>query len=133
MRKMDTRNQLKDAFNTRERLDAQIERLTDEYLEEFEGEHVVWITDHAIVRYIERILGMTVPESELGEKDRVAKWFSKQGVCPETFRNGILTLDEQQEIIRKRKSSYVKSGFRYLIKNLALISIIPIKPKKDVT
>ena len=126
---MNSRTKLKAALQWKEKIEKEIDVLTDEYLEEFKGEHLIWISDHAIIRYIERVELFYVPESTISEKDRVAKWFSVMKINPETFRNGILTLQEQEDIVRKRKTSYSKNGFRYLIKNLTLISIIPIKKK----
>ncbi len=129
--KEDSRHKLTALLNCREVMNEEIRKATHEYLEEYNGESIIFISDHAIIRHIERVLNQEVPESHLGDKDRVVKYLTKHNLNGEKFRNSILTLEEQKIIARGDVKCFHKNGFRYFIKSLALVSIVPNRDKRE--
>jgi len=124
-----SRERLRAMLRARKDINAEIQCIKKEYLKEYEGVQVVWISDHAIVRYIERVLGEKVPESHLGEKDSVVKYLTRNGLDGLEFRNQILSVEEQHEIMQKDITFYVKGGWTYVLRDYTLVSIIPTKDK----
>ena len=120
----DTRCVLKALLNDRYEINKQIDVAKREYLEEFKGKPVVWISDHAIVRYIERVLGHEIPESELGEKDAVVKYLYRNNLCGEEFRNSILDLKDQNFIIKSGIAMFRKDGMKYIFRDFVLVTIL---------
>jgi len=127
--KENSRMKLKSLLTCREVLDAEIRATTAAYLEEYSGQNIIWISDHAIIRYIERVKKHVVPEG-ISDKDRVVKYLDEHRLNGEKFREGILTQDEQILIARNDVRCFHKDGFRYVIKGLALVSVVPNKKKE---
>lgn len=105
-------------------LNVDIEIAKKRYLREYEGKPLVFISDHAIIRYIERVLKRSAPDSELGEKDRVAKFLQMNKLQGEEFRNEILPLDEQEFVIKTGVNRYKKGDFMYIFRDYTLVTII---------
>lgn len=121
---------LRSLIKQREILDRSIELAKKDYAEKCEeGAQCLFMTDHAIVRYIQRVLGDKLPESHLGEKDMVTKYITRNGLDSIKFRNTILTPEEQLDILKRNTTFYTKGEWTYVIRNYTLVSVIPKKEK----
>ena len=119
---MESRTQLKELYQQRLDLMRNMSALTEEYIQECGDKPLLYITEHAIVRYLERMKGYTFDES-LKDVDKLATI----EIPPERVREMMLTHDEQKAIVAGMKSVYTKDGAKYVIKNLSVITTIKIK------
>lgn len=62
-----------------------------------------YVTDHALLRYMERVMGIDV----------------------ERVRKEIMT-EERKAVIKSGCNSFTSNGFRYVLKNRAIITILKI-------
>ena len=113
---MSVREELRQLHIDREENMKNIQKLTHAYLKE-EGPYI-YISDHAIVRYMERVKGFQF----IGQTDQ--EKIEELTMPPERIRKQILSTEEQKEILSKNIKFYKKGDFKYVINNLTLITII---------
>lgn len=121
---MDSRRQLRELIHERKVLNNKIECVKKVYLDEYEGQSVLFISDHAIIRYIERVIGDELSHSHLGDKDTIAKYVYGKGMTGYEFRNQILTVEEQRLIIKSNITFFKKGEWVYIIRDYTLTTII---------
>lgn len=121
---MDSRIQLRRLIHERKVLNNKIECAKKIYLDEYDGQSVLFISDHAIIRYIERVLGDKLTHSHLGDKDTIAKYVRSKGMSGQEFRESILTVDEQRLIIKSNITFFKKNDWVYVIRDYTLTTII---------
>ena len=100
-----------------------ITKLTQQYLDEYAD--YIYITDHAIIRYLERVLDLGTHTLNGSEEDKVNQYLKIAGMSGKSIRDTILTRGEQRTIMQQQISRYSKDGMIYIIKNLTLITIVP--------
>ncbi len=87
-------------------------------MKELGDDRGIYISDHAIVRYLERVKGQEFDDSLTDE--------NKLKDCGYIghIRDEMLSLDEDREILRNRKSFFFKDGYGYIIKELAVVTVL---------
>ena len=124
---MKIREHLKKLYREKHNIHGQIASKTSAYINALEpDEHGIYITDHAIVRYLERVCGVVFP-CDLSDEDKL-KWYK---VPPETVRKEMLTLEDDRTILNKQKGFYIKYDYAYIIKELTLVTVIKFDLRID--
>ena len=118
---MDTRKQLKELYAERAEVDSSIQAMTHNYLLDLKGARGIFITDHAIVRYLERVKGIVF--NDIFEDTEKLK---HKGFKPDIVREEMLSLDEDREILKKRSSFYNKGSYGYIVKELSIITVLDV-------
>jgi hypothetical protein len=113
-----TRKELKELLIQKTELQKKIDSLIEEYITETQGDNLLFITDHAIVRYMERVKGYNFKSDN--DKDKI-KELSRS---PESIRKEMLSYDDQLRIIRQKGERYNKGNVVYITKNLAVITVM---------
>jgi len=116
---MIARVELKELYIARDLIDHSIQSRTHSYIAELNGKRGIYITDHAIVRYLERIKGHSFDNSD-SDLDKL----DKAVVDYKTIRDEMLTLDEDREILQKRLNFFRRGPYGYVIKGLSIITVI---------
>ena len=124
---MDSRKKLIHLLELKEKLDKEIEDAKEEYLIQYEGKPLIWITDHCIIRYLERVKGLTIP-IEYGndpEKMQLYRYAREKKLDIEQIRKEILSDYEMKCIVKQNINEYEKQDFKVIIRNLAATTVIP--------
>jgi len=116
---MQSRKELKELYLQKYLLESQIATATEEYLSQLGEARGIFLTDHAIKRYLERVEGHSF-DPKLSDTECLKVF----GEAPEVVRERILTIAEDREILLKGKSIYHKKNLTFIIKNLAVVSCI---------
>ena len=113
------RKQIAETYSQIEALKSLRESQLKDYIST--SSNYIYISDHALVRYIERVENILL----LGNTDR-----EKLQSFPthREYRTDVLTKEEQKTILEQDKGYFVKNGYTYILRNLTLITII--KPKR---
>jgi hypothetical protein len=120
---MDTRKELKELLKKREELHTDIQRLSVKYVEEYKDGRLIYITDHAIVRYMERILGMQLE----GNTDR--EKIEHSNIPPENIRKLMLSKDDETEIVLRGKNFHETDNCVLVCQTLAVVTVIKKQEK----
>ena len=107
------RQELKTLYRQIEEVRNDIRELTGKYIGTLGGKRGIYITDHAINRYLERIKGMSSEDIE-----------SFSGY--ETLRQEMLTHAEDRCILDKQLAFFKRGSYGYIIKNLAVLTVIKL-------
>ena len=118
-----SREKLIHLLRLREKLNSEIKNAREEYLVQHNNEPLIWVTDHSIIRYLERVKGIIVGNELKPDKQRLYEYAHKNGIDIKKLRDVILPHQIQREIVEKDMSSYYMDGFFYGIKQLALVTI----------
>lgn len=118
---MEIRQKLKVLYRERGAISNEISDYTYRYLEELNDNKGIYITDHAIRRYLERVLNYSF-SSDLSDIECI----KEVRIPPEKLREDILSLEEDRIILNKRLGFYKKGDFGYIVRELSLITIIKI-------
>ena len=116
---MQTRSDLKIMYRQVEELRKGIQIATGIYEKELDGRRGVFITDHAIRRYLERVKGFSTND-ELTDEEYIHQIV----VPPEVIRDEMLTMEEDRIILRGQRSIFHRAKYRYVVKELALITVL---------
>ena len=81
----------------------------------------IYISDHALVRYLERVENILLLGNT--DKEKLQSFPNHQ-----VYRQDIFSKDEQKTILKQDKGYFVRNGYTYILRNLTLITII--KPRK---
>ncbi len=119
---MQERKKLLSFMRTKHNLQGHITMLKDEYLDACDGAPV-YISDHAIVRYLERVKELRLHGTT--DSNKVYTYLRRTGRNPKELREEILSEKEQRHIVSNEVIMYDRQGFIYVVKNLALITIYP--------
>ena len=106
----------------REIINNDISSLTDEYIKEYDN--LIYISEHAIIRYLERVLKIGTHTLRGSEKQKVDQYLRMSKMSGEALRSNILTREEQLEIVNNDLSRYIKGDYIYVIKRLTLVTIL---------
>jgi len=113
------RTELKEKYNELYDMRTSIQCTTEAYIKELDGRRGIYISDHAIRRYLERVKGFTLND-ELSDIDYI-----RQVVVPlEVIRDEMLTLVEDREILRGQKQMYKRGRYSYIIKELCIVTVL---------
>lgn len=116
---MRSRDKLKELYQAKEELTEAINSETEEYIFDLNGKHGIYITDHAIVRYLERVKGYTYPPHMSDEsKLEVCQW------TPQSIRKEMLTLEEDRIILTKQLNFFNRGDYGYVVKNMAIVTVV---------
>lgn len=105
---------------------AETNRIKTQYLNTHTN--YIFITDHAIIRYLERVEDVGTYALKGSEAQRVTQYIKLSGSSGTHLRNKILSQQEQHEIVLNDIHDYHKDGHIYVIRNLALVTITKIRP-----
>lgn len=119
------REELIAAITAKKELIERLRSLKKAYIREHSS--YIYISDHAIVRYIERVKGDSLyPFKGDNDAQTIDNYLKYMNMYGGTLRNEILSENEQKRIVNEEMQVYKKDGFAYIIKNLSLVTIIPI-------
>ena len=119
---METRKLIKKLLATRDEINSIIQSEMVKYIEELEDdENGLYITDHAIVRYFERIKGLELDSQDTDKA--IYQIVNKYGINLAKERKQILPIKLDRKILRSDKSLHTIDGIVYVVKNLAIITI----------
>ena len=118
---MAVREDLKAAYSLRSSVDELITEYTKTYIDQLgDDERGLYITDHAMVRYLERVKGYILRGDTDEEK------LSHYNSSLTKLRNEMLTVAEDRRILTMRKSANKIRDYIYIVKNLAVVTVISI-------
>jgi hypothetical protein len=121
-----TRPCLKTLYAKKDELHQKIQSLTEDYIKELDGKCGIYITEHAMVRYLERVRNFTIVKGATDIETLYLTCKTHDIHSLPMLRKEILTDSECLEILRRQKSFYqVNRGFKYtlVIKELAVVTI----------
>jgi len=112
------RADLKGLYAARENIDQDIQKFTDLYIEALDGKRGIFISDHAIVRWLERIRKIDL----IGETDTERLYNLKRDI--KELRERMLTLEEDRTILKGRKRFFLKDNYTMVIRGLTVVTIL---------
>ena len=116
---MKIRTELKTLFRQRAKLSDEITVATEEYIHACGDGPLLYITEHAIVRYLERVKKL-VFNDKLSDLEKL-----KAGnIPPEKVRAEMLSQDEQIDIVRGMRHTHQVGEVRFIIENLTVVTVI---------
>ena len=115
---MKLRKELKEMYELREHIDKKIQGATDAYIKELDGKRGIYISDHAIVRWLERIRKIDM----IGESDQERLGNLQRNIGE--LRERMLTLAEDRKILLGRKRFFFKDNYTMIIKGLTVVTIM---------
>ncbi len=117
------REQLQEAMLLKTEVNQRLNRLKKEYMDQYQD--LIYITDHAIVRYLERIKGMNLfPYQMENDAETITAYLRINQIIGKELREQILPQGVQRRIIQEEISDYRLDGYTYVIRNLSLVTII---------
>ena len=93
--------------------------ITEEYIRKLDGKRGIFISDHAMVRYMERVKNYTF-DSSMTDTEKL----STLRIPPQRIRKEMLSLEEDRTILRGQKTLYNKGKYSYLIKELTIVTVL---------
>ena len=119
---MNIRQTLIDTLAKRDSLSKKITTLQQQYLNEYTD--YIYITDHAIIRYLERVMGIGTHTFEGSENERVTQYLKIANMSGQQVRDKILSHGEQRTIVQQGIKRYRKDDMIYVIANLSLVTVL---------
>ena len=116
---MKTRDELKGMYKVVGKLRNHIQSATASYEAELDGRRGIYISDHAIRRYLERVKGFTLND-ELTDEEYVRQIV----IPPEVIRDEMLTIEEDRKILRGQRSIFHRGEYSYIVKELTIITVL---------
>jgi len=118
---MIARDKLKEAIIVRDNSMETVSQLTTSYINALGTNRGIYISDHAIVRYLERVKGVTFNNS-LTDAAKLDNYWQ----APEEIREEMLTLEEDRFILKKQLHFYRRpnTNYGYIIKNLTITTVL---------
>ena len=116
---METRTELKSLYKEIGKTRQHIQSSTEKYIAELDGRRGIFLSDHSIRRYLERVKGFEVND-DLSDKE----FFSQLRVPPEVIRDEMLTLEEDRQILRGQRAIFHRAKYSYVIKELTIITVL---------
>ncbi len=110
------RQKIKDIEQQIEDLNTIKQKYIDIYLKEESS--YIYISDHALVRYIERIENILLLGNT--DKEKLASFNVDLGY----YRRKVLSKEEQRRILKEDKGWFRKDNVTFIVKNLTLITVI---------
>ena len=120
---MTSRDRLLHLMKIQDKLTKEIDDAKQAYLVQYEGDALIWITDHALIRYLERVKGYVIGDELDPDKMRLHKFARHEGLDIADVRKEMLSLDEQRKAIQDDSDVIIKGEFAYSIHNLALVTV----------
>lgn len=102
---MHNREDIKNLYRSKEIITDQIKHLTDLYIDSLGDNPGIYITDHAIERYADRVLNL----KEFDYRD---------------IRLKMLTLEDDRLILNKQLGYFKKGNQLFIIKELSVVTVI---------
>ncbi len=116
---MKLRDDLKRMYRQVMELRKNIQIASGAYEKELDGRRGIYITDHAIRRYLERVKGF-----ELNDELTDEEYIRQLVVPPEVIRDEMLTIEEDRKILRGQRSLFHRGEHIYIIKELAIVTVL---------
>ena len=93
--------------------------LTDHYIKTLGNDRGIYISDHAIVRYLERI-------KHIGRLEGMTDDVYMHGISIplEEIRDEMITLEEDRKILKGQKAMYVRGDIVFIIKELTVVTVL---------
>ena len=117
---MSERTRLLKLLQVNTELQKQLKKSADKYIKE-KGQ-LLYYSDHAIVRYIERVLNQTTIEGT--DEEKVATYLAENKLKGDKLREGILTPLQKKVILLLQLKRYVTDEHIYVIRDLTVITIL---------
>ena len=112
------RDKLKELLKQKKELVEKIVEATRDYVRSTDS-NLLYITDHAIARYLERVLKMNFPE-DLSDEEKIYAG----GIPPEQIRKEILSKEDELKILYGDLKYYNKGNIKLIADNLAILTVL---------
>ena len=113
------RKRIKEKMELRDKLNEELQKDMYEYAQT-PGPYI-YVTEHAIIRYMERVKGFKFKSDNDIDKIKELPY------PPERIRTEMMSLGEQREAVIKRTRFWRKNGFIYVINALTLVTVLEDK------
>ena len=120
---MKERKQLIEYLFAKESLQSRIKTAKQRYITACQDTPLIYISDHATVRYMERVQHIQFTEGEDG--DKLHQYTRENNINIRKLRSEILSNPEMRHIVENEIKRYTKQGFTYIIDKLSLITVHP--------
>ena len=114
------RKNLKHLYKTKDALREEIQRCTANYITQLDGKKGIYLSDHSIVRYLERIKGHVFPKGDYTDEQLLATYPGYIG----DVREEMLTLEEDRKILHGQITYFRRGEYNYIIKELAVVTVL---------
>lgn len=98
-------------------LQNEIDMEVEKYIESTEG-NLVYISDHALIRYMEREKGFKFKSNIQQEMIKELPY------PPEKIRAEMLTRSDQEKIVRRKGERFRKNDLTFVVKSLTVITVL---------
>ncbi len=106
----------------KESLQLRISTAKEKYIKACQDTPMIYVSDHAMVRYLERVLGVTLGDQE-DEGDKLHTYLRKQNLSVHALRKEMLSIAEMKHIVSNEISRYTKGDYIYIINKLAMVTV----------
>jgi len=107
----------------RNKMHQKIKLLSEDYIKEFdESERLIDISDHAIVRYLQRKKNQEL--FGFNDTEKVANYLSENETDYDELIEKILPRDKQENAIEIGATVYKYKDLKYVIKNFTVVTIM---------
>lgn len=115
------RTELIELYDTKDNITSSINAKTALYLAMLDdSQPCLYVSDHAIVRYLERVKGIELPTTELSDYDTLMSL----NIDIESVRKEIVSIEQSREILRRQYRYFRLNGYSLIIKNLTIVTVI---------
>ena len=119
------RSELKAFYRIRDSMRSHIQAETIKYIRALGPDQKgIYISDHAIVRYLERVKGK-IFDKAMTDTQIMERLSYMEGYVGD-IRDEMISIQEDRDILKSQKSFFRKDGFGYIIKELAVVTVIKI-------
>ena len=116
---MTIRDKLKYLYKHIDDIKSDISTITTDYINDLGGDKGIYISDHAIVRYLERIENYSFNKGFTDSE----KLNSYPGYIKD-IRDIMLTLEEDRKILLNQKPFFNRGKYSYIIKELTVVTVL---------
>jgi hypothetical protein len=104
----------------------ELQKCRDTLLHKYESKNnkrgLIYISDHAIVRYLERIQGIELPNIE-SDVDKISAYLAENNIPGDELRRQILPIQIQRYVLRNKIKEYHYGNMIMIFDNFTLITV----------
>ncbi len=121
---MTEREQLIQYLQAKESLQLHINTAKKKYIDSLGSNPLIFISNHATVRYLERVLDHQLGDED-NDGDKLHTYLRKHNIDARELRKEILSVGEMKHIVSNEIKRYTKGNYTYIIDKLALVTVHP--------
>ncbi len=121
----ENRKILKSMYKKIDLIKDDIRVITKKYIAKLKpNEHSIYISDHAIVRFLERVKGVEFPDNSMSDEDKIKLYSSTSGRYIGYIRDEMLTIEEDRKILNHQMTYFHRENYLYVIKELCITTVL---------